>query len=56
MPELPAVELARTHGVHVNTLRLWRGKYGGRSFSSEEFESKNSEWNGSSHDRHSNFV
>jgi putative transposase len=25
----PAVELARKHGVHLNTLRLWRGKYGG---------------------------
>lgn len=22
-------EVARRHGVHVNTLRQWRGKYGG---------------------------
>lgn len=25
----PAAELARKHGIHVNTLRLWRSKYGG---------------------------
>lgn len=25
----PAAELARKHGVHVNTLRSWRDKYGG---------------------------
>ena len=25
----PATELARKHGVHVNTLRAWRAKYGG---------------------------
>lgn len=24
-----AAELARKHGVHVNTLRLWRSKYAG---------------------------
>jgi len=27
-------ELARKHGVHANTLRLWRAKYGGRNLSS----------------------
>lgn len=26
-------ELARKHGVHVNTLRLWRSKYGGLELS-----------------------
>ena len=25
----PAAELARKHGIQVNTLRLWRRKYGG---------------------------
>jgi putative transposase len=25
----PAAELARKHGVHVNTIRSWRAKYGG---------------------------
>lgn len=25
----PATELARKHGVHANTIRLWRDKYGG---------------------------
>lgn len=25
----PAAELARKCGVHINTLRLWRSKYGG---------------------------
>jgi putative transposase len=24
-----ATELARKHGVHANTIRLWRDKYGG---------------------------
>jgi putative transposase len=56
----PAVELARKHGVHVNTLRLWRSKYGGldvRDLSRlKELESENSERNGSLHDKHSNFV
>lgn len=23
------MELARRHGIHANTLRLWRAKYGG---------------------------
>jgi putative transposase len=26
---MPAAELARKHGVHANTIRLWRDKYGG---------------------------
>ncbi len=25
----PTGELARKHGVHANTLRLWKAKYGG---------------------------
>ncbi len=25
----PATELARKHGLHPNTIRLWREKYGG---------------------------
>ena len=25
----PATELARKHGVHVNTIGAWRGKYAG---------------------------
>ena len=25
----PATELARKHGVHANTIRQWRDKYGG---------------------------
>jgi putative transposase len=29
----PAEELARRHGIHANTLRLWRSKYGGMSAS-----------------------
>ena len=28
-----ATELARRHGVHINTLRHWRAKYGGLSVS-----------------------
>lgn len=26
---VPIAELARKHGVHTNTLRLWKSKYGG---------------------------
>jgi putative transposase len=26
---VPMVELARKHGIHANTLRLWKAKYGG---------------------------
>jgi putative transposase len=41
------VELARKHGVHANTLRLWRSKYGGLDVSDlarlKELESENSE-------------
>jgi putative transposase len=41
----PAAELARKHGVHVNTLRLWRSKYGGLDISDlsrlKELESEN---------------
>ena len=25
----PATELARRHGIHANTIRLWRDKYAG---------------------------
>lgn len=25
----PAEELARRHGIHANTIRLWRSKYAG---------------------------
>ena len=25
----PATELARKHGIHANTIRLWRDKYAG---------------------------
>ena len=26
---VPVAELSRKHGVHANTIRLWRDKYGG---------------------------
>jgi putative transposase len=26
---VPVAELARKHGIHANTIRLWRDKYGG---------------------------
>jgi putative transposase len=26
---VPTAELARRHGIHPNTLRVWRAKYGG---------------------------
>jgi putative transposase len=26
---VPATQLARKHGIHPNTIRLWRDKYGG---------------------------
>lgn len=43
----PVAELARKHGVHVNTLRLWRRKYGGLNVSDlsrlKELESENSQ-------------
>jgi putative transposase len=29
----PAEELARRHGIHANTIRLWRSKYHGMSSS-----------------------
>ena len=42
----PAVELARKHGVHINTLRLGRSKYGGLEASDlvrlKELEAENS--------------
>ncbi len=25
----PATELGRRHGIHANTIRLWKGKYAG---------------------------
>ena len=43
----PAAELARKCGVHINTLRLWRSKYGGLETSDlvrlKELESENSQ-------------
>lgn len=43
----PAAELARKHGVHVNTLRAWRSKYGGLEVTDlarlKELESENSQ-------------
>jgi len=43
----PAGELARKHGVHVNTLRLWRSKYGGLETSDlvrlKELEAENAQ-------------
>lgn len=30
---VPVAELARKHGVHANTIRLWRDKYGGMEIS-----------------------
>jgi len=43
----PVLELARKHGVHANTLRAWRSKYGGLSVSElarlKELESENSQ-------------
>jgi putative transposase len=39
-------ELARKHGVHANTLRLWRAKYGGLEVSDlvklKQFEEESS--------------
>jgi putative transposase len=26
---VPTADLARKHGIHANTLRLWKAKYGG---------------------------
>ncbi|MGC2634385.1 MAG: transposase [Candidatus Cybelea sp.] len=26
---VPVADLARKHGIHANTIRLWRDKYGG---------------------------
>ncbi len=26
---VPATELGRRHGIHANTIRLWRDRYGG---------------------------
>ena len=41
------VELSRRHGVHANTLRLWRSKYGGLEPSDlvrlKQLEAENSE-------------
>jgi putative transposase len=43
---MAAADVARKHGVHVNTLRLWRGKYGGLDVSDlvrlKELETENS--------------
>jgi putative transposase len=43
----PVAELARKHGVHTNTLRTWRSKYGGLDISDltrlKELESENSQ-------------
>jgi putative transposase len=43
----PAAELARKCGIHVNTLRIWRSKYGGLETSDlvrlKELEAENSQ-------------
>ena len=43
----PAAELARKHGVHVNTLHNWRSRYGGLGVSElvrlKELEAENSQ-------------
>ena len=43
----PAAELSRKYGVHVNTLRLWRSKYGGLDVSDlarlKELEAENAQ-------------
>lgn len=40
-------ELSRKHGVHVNTIRLWRSKYGGLEVSDlarlKQLEAENSQ-------------
>ncbi len=42
-----AAELSRKHGVHVNTLRLWRSKYAGLDVSDlarlKQLEAENAE-------------
>ena len=42
-----AAELSRKYGVHVNTLRLWRSKYGGLDVSDlarlKELEAENAQ-------------
>jgi putative transposase len=43
----PVAELARKHGVHGNTIRLWRDKYGGLETSDlvrlKQLEAENSQ-------------
>lgn len=43
----PATELARKHGIHVNTIRLWRDRYAGLQASDlvrlKEAESENAQ-------------
>jgi len=43
----PAAEIARKCGVHVNTLRMWRSKYGGLETSDlvrlKELEAENAQ-------------
>jgi putative transposase len=35
---VPTAELARKHGIHANTLRLWKAKYGGMDAAELAFE------------------
>lgn len=43
----PATELARKHGIHANTIRLWRDRYGGLETSDlvrlKQLEAENSQ-------------
>jgi len=43
----PATELARKHGVHANTIRMWRDRYGGLETSDlvrlKQLEAENSQ-------------
>ncbi len=42
----PADELARRHGIHANTIRLWRSKYAGMSASDlarQQLEAENAQ-------------
>lgn len=43
----PATELARKHGIHANTIRLWRDRYGGMATSDlvrlKQLEAENSQ-------------
>ena len=44
--DTPIADLARRHGIHANTVRLWKSKYGGLDVSDlgrlKQFEDENS--------------